>query len=55
MSEEHKSQQTDDQVEDLEVEQSDAEEVKGGVRMAGGKQQDYLKVTLEDVQISSYD
>jgi type VI protein secretion system component Hcp len=56
MSEEQKSQQADDHVEDLDVEQSEAEEVKGGLtsRKAGGKQQEYLQVKLEDVQISSY-
>jgi hypothetical protein len=54
MSEEQKSQQGDEHVEDLDVEQSDAEEVKGGARKAGGKAQEYLQVKLEDVQISSY-
>ena len=52
MSEEQKSQQADDQVEDLDVEKSEAEEVKGG-RKAGGKQQEYYKVTMSDIIISS--
>jgi type VI protein secretion system component Hcp len=56
MSEAKKSQeQADDRVEDLDVEKSEAEEVKGGLttRKAGGKQEDYLKVTMSDVLISS--
>jgi len=53
MSEERQSQQADERVEDLDVEQSQAEEVKGG-RKAGGKQQEYMKVELEDIQITSY-
>ena len=52
MSEEQKSQQADEHVEDLDVKQSEAEEVKGG-RKAGGKQQEYYKVTLEDIIISN--
>jgi hypothetical protein len=53
MSEEQKSQKADEQVEDLDVEKSDAEEVKGG-RKAGKGQQEYYKVELEDIQITSY-
>jgi hypothetical protein len=52
MSKEQKSQQVDDQVEDLDVEKSEAEEVKGG-RKAGKGQQEYYKVELEDIIISS--
>ena len=52
MSEEQKSQKADDQVEDLDVEKSEAEEVKGG-RKAGKEQQEYYKVTMEDIIISS--
>ena len=52
MSEEQKSQKADDQVEDLDVEKSEAEEVKGG-RKAGKEQQEYYKVTMSDVIISS--
>ena len=53
MSEEQKSQQDDERVEDLDVAKDEAEEVKGG-RKAGGKQEDYLVVKLEDIQISSW-
>ena len=52
MSEEQKSQQAEEEVEDLDVEQSEAAEVKGG-RKAGGKQEDYLQVKFQDSQISS--
>ena len=54
MSEEQKSQQqAEDQVEDLDLEKSEAEEVKGGAgRKAGGKQQEYMKVTMSDILIS---
>ena len=52
MSKEQKSQQqAEDHIEDLEVEKSEAEEVKGG-RKAGKEQQEYYKVTLSDVLIS---
>ena len=51
MSEKQKSEQADDQIEDLDVKKSDAEEVKGG-RKAGKDQQEYLKVTMSDVIIS---
>ena len=55
MSEEQKSQQPDEQVEDLDVKESEAEEVKGGAQRKAGKgQQEYLKVELQDVQISNY-
>jgi hypothetical protein len=56
MSEERKSQQehADEQVEDLAVGQEEAEDVKGGGRKAGGDQQEYLEVKLENVQITSY-
>ena len=53
MSEEQKSQQDDERVEDLDVGKDEAEQVKGG-RKAGKDQQEYLVVKLEDVQISSY-
>ena len=43
----------DEHVEDLDVDKEQAEDVTGG-RKAGGKQQEYLVVKLEDVQISSY-
>jgi hypothetical protein len=46
-------QQVDEQVEDLDVSKEEAEDVTGG-RKAGGKQQEYLVVKLEDVQISSF-
>jgi hypothetical protein len=52
MSEERKSQQADDQVEDLEVGKEEAQDVKGG-RKAGKEQQEYLKIELEDIIISS--
>ena len=54
MSEEKKDQQADEQVEDLDVGKSESEEVKGG-RKAGKGQQEYLKVELQDIQISSYE
>jgi len=55
MSEEQKSQQADEQVEDLDVGKEEADHVKGGgQRKAGKGQQDYLQVKLEDVQITSY-
>jgi hypothetical protein len=53
MSEEQKSQQSEEQVEDLDVGKDEAQEVKGG-RKAGKGQQEYLQVKLEDVQITSY-
>ena len=43
----------EDQVEDLDVPESDAEAVKGG-RKAGKGQQEYLEIKLQDVQVSSY-
>jgi hypothetical protein len=52
MSEEQKSQQADEQVEDLDVTKEESEDVKGG-RKAGKGQQEYLEVKLEDVIISS--
>ena len=54
MTEEQK-QAADEQVEDLDVSKEEAEDVKGGLttRKAGGKQEDYYKVTLSDVIISS--
>ena len=55
MSEEQKApQQAEERVEDLEVTSKEADDVKGGGRKAGKEQQEYYKVTLEDVQISSY-
>ena len=53
MSDEQKSQQKDEQVEDLDVRAEEAEEVKGG-RKAGKGQQEFFQVKLEDAQISSY-
>ena len=53
MSEEQKSQHDDEQVEDLDVAESEAAEVKGG-RKSGKGQQEYLVVKLEDIQVSSY-
>jgi hypothetical protein len=55
MSEEQKSQKADEQVEDLDVSQDDAHEVKGGggKKKPSGGQQTYYEVKLEDVQISS--
>ena len=53
MRDERHPQHNDEQVEDLDVAESDAAEVKGG-RKAGKDQHDYLVVKLEDVQISSY-
>lgn len=41
-----------EQVEDLEIRNDEAEDVKGG-RKAGKPQQEYLVVKLEDVQITS--
>jgi hypothetical protein len=53
MSEDQKSEQVDDQVEDLDVEKTEAEEVKGGItRKAGGDKQEYMKVTMSDIIIS---
>ena len=56
MSEEHKAEERDEQVEDLEVGKDEAQDVKGGItsRKAGKGQQEYLKVELENVQITSY-
>jgi hypothetical protein len=57
MSEERKSQQAEEHVEDLDVAESESEDVKGGgtnQRKAGKGQQEFLQVKLEDVQISSY-
>jgi hypothetical protein len=53
MSEEQKSQQDDERVEDLDVAKDEAEEVMGG-RKAGKEQQEYLVVKLENVQITGY-
>ena len=56
MTDEQKSQQADDQVEDLEVGEEENEDVKGGItsRKAGKGQQEYLEYKLENVQITSY-
>ena len=43
---------TEAQLEDLDVDEREAEDVKGGVRKAGGCQPEYLKITLTDVLIS---
>jgi|tagenome__1003787_1003787.scaffolds.fasta_scaffold18444932_2 hypothetical protein len=57
MSEERKSQQDDEQVEDLDVAASESEDVKGGggvvERKAGKGQQEYLQIKMTDVIISS--
>jgi hypothetical protein len=53
MTEERKSEHTDEQVEDLDVAESEAAEVKGG-RKAGKGQQEYLVIKLSDVQVSSF-
>ena len=54
MTEEPKSQQADEQVEDLEVGKEEAATVKGGkkVRKQGGNTEDYYEVKLEDVIVS---
>jgi hypothetical protein len=52
MSDEQQDQQTDEHVEDLDVGKDEAKEVKGG-RKAGKGQQEYLKVEMEDIIISS--
>jgi hypothetical protein len=52
MSDQKKSQETDEQVEDLEVGKDEAKDVKGG-RKAGKGQQEYLEVKMEDIIISS--
>ena len=56
MSEERNPQQDDEQVEDLDVAESESKDVKGGAaqRKAGKGQQDYLQVKMEDVIITSY-
>ena len=51
MSDEQKSQQKDEQVEDLDVREEEAEEVKGG-RKAGKGQQEFLEVKLSDILIT---
>lgn len=54
MSEERQDQKkANEQVEDLDVGKDEAQDVKGG-RKAGKGQQEYLKVELENVQITSY-
>ena len=56
MTEERKSQQDDERVDDLEVGKEESEDVRGGLtsRKAGKGQQEYLKYELENVQITSY-
>jgi hypothetical protein len=54
MTDPQKYEKSDEQVEDLDVSKEEAEDVTGGGRKAGGKQQEYLHIKLEDVQISSY-
>jgi hypothetical protein len=58
MSEEQKSEQADEHVEDLDVAESESKDVKGGggttERKAGKGQHEYLVVKLENVQITSY-
>ena len=57
MSDERKSLQADEQVEDLEVGKEEAKDVKGGggkKKPTGGQQQTYYEVKLENVQVSSY-
>ena len=53
MSDERQPQQNDELVEDLDVAESEAAEVKGG-RKAGKDQQEYLVIKLQDVQVSSF-
>ena len=53
MSEEPRKEKLDEPVEDLDVTDVEAEDVKGG-RKAGKGQQEYFQVKLEDVQITSY-
>ena len=54
MTDERKSEQADEQVEDLDVGKAEAAEVKGGkkVRKQGGNTEDYYEIKLEDVIIS---
>lgn len=54
MTEQRKSQQDDERVEDLDVSAEDAHEVKGGgkKKKPAGDQQTYYEVKLEDVIIS---
>ena len=52
MSDEHGAEEQEE-VADLEVPMDEADDVKGG-RKAGKGQQEYLTVTLQDVQVSSY-
>ena len=57
MTEERKPEHDDEHVEDLDVTESESKDVKGGgtaERKAGKGQQEYLKVKMEDVIISSY-
>ena len=56
MSDERKSQQADERVEDLDVSPEDAHEVKGGggkKKKPAGDQQTYYEVKLSDTLISS--
>ena len=52
MTDKPQDQKADEQVEDLDVGKEEAQEVKGG-RKAGKEQQEFYKVTLSDVLISS--
>ena len=55
MTDERKSQDADEQVEDLDVGREEGEDVMGGKGGKGPKPgQEYLVVKLEDVQISSF-
>jgi hypothetical protein len=51
MTEDRTTPQPDDGVEDLDVPEADAEDVKGG-RKAGKGQQEYLVVKMNDITIS---
>ena len=53
MSEEPRKDESEEHVEDLDVGEGEAEDVKGG-RKAGKGQQEYFVVKLDDVQISNY-
>ena len=56
MTDERKSQHDDERVEDLDIGEEEARGVVGGkkVRKAGGNQQEYYEIKLEDVLISGY-
>jgi hypothetical protein len=47
------TEEREEHVEDLDVSQDEANDVKGG-RKAGKGQQEYMEVKLQDAQITSY-